>query len=309
MSADIDRHQFGDRVRMLLLNRRVTGRAVAKLLKVPEQQFSRYVHGTIPDAAILLKLARWGECSVDWLLTGHAATRARQGAPQEKPLSQENQLNEILEGLRRLDVTVQADLLELLAYADKGNRFKLLMNVYLHIVTELLGLEAGERALPVRDRKAFALTNLLLTLCQATLPVKHQEQLWLKFGLALPRPQDSPSANPTEYLPQRLGTIMSQQPNTQPSAATIRKMLLPIRSSCLTQKQLHRIATQLLSLGQHHTGAQFSGLTKSSSIYPSVHMALVTLLEEATAISHTKTTWKAFTDDILSRIVGSSTSS
>lgn len=305
MIPDIDRQQFGGRVRELLRERHVTGREVARLLKIPEQQFSRYLHGTIPDATILLRIARWGNRSVDWLLTGQdSAYRLRSATQQKSRTRMRQEQDQLIEELQPLDNQTKADLLDLLRYADKGDRTKLLLQFYLHIVSELMALEVEERALPVQDRKAIALTQLVLRMCQTNLSVKDQEQLWLEFGLALPRKKDEQLEAPTVHLPKRLTTILDRLPDLRPSIETVRKLLSAVRSTHLKTNQLIQIVTELLLLSRHLSASQFKGITKSQPTYPHVHMFLLSRLQTATSRAYTDKEWAAFTDDMIGRIVG-----
>lgn len=79
--------EIGERIRSVRGKR--TQEEFAKVLGVRKQNYiSRYERNRIPSADLLLRIARIGRVSIDWLLTG------KQGAGRRAPLPQGNRSGE-----------------------------------------------------------------------------------------------------------------------------------------------------------------------------------------------------------------------
>ncbi len=68
--SDVDRAGFVQRLGLLIESKGLTHRAAAQALGVAESQMARYFVGQIPEPGKLLRIARWGGATMEWLLTG-----------------------------------------------------------------------------------------------------------------------------------------------------------------------------------------------------------------------------------------------
>ena len=74
MHSSIDKKAFGLRLRSLIEAKGVTVVQAARDLAIRRPQLSRYLSGQVPDYEMLVGIATWGSCSLDWLLTGQGET-------------------------------------------------------------------------------------------------------------------------------------------------------------------------------------------------------------------------------------------
>jgi transcriptional regulator with XRE-family HTH domain len=89
----------------------LTQQSMASLLQVSQPAISMYLQGRIPPANILHKIARIGETTVEWLLTGIIDSPL--STVQEKPAVYGNQ-HQLLELWDTLSPAVQKNLLMLM---------------------------------------------------------------------------------------------------------------------------------------------------------------------------------------------------
>lgn len=68
---DLDKEAMGRRIRQIRLGAGLRQWELAKLLGTTQSAVHKYEHGVVPEPRRLVELARVGETSVEWVLTGH----------------------------------------------------------------------------------------------------------------------------------------------------------------------------------------------------------------------------------------------
>ena len=101
------------RIREVIKKRGMTQQDLASLLQISQPAISLYLRGRIPPADILYKIARIGETTVEWLLTG--GPHSEQSSVQEQPAVYGNQ-QQFLDLWVTLPPPVQKSLLILLRH-------------------------------------------------------------------------------------------------------------------------------------------------------------------------------------------------
>lgn len=93
-TSGLDRTGFGTRVKELIHNKGMTQRAAAEALGMFDTQLSRYLTGQIPEPGKLLRIAQWGGCSMEWLLTGAGPAQKALSATEASPVQESSRRQE-----------------------------------------------------------------------------------------------------------------------------------------------------------------------------------------------------------------------
>lgn len=82
MKRSLTPARIGNRIREIREGLGLSQEAFAKAIRVPKQYYiSRYEMGRVPDPDLLIKIARLGNVSIDWIFTGkHPNTEQKQTA-------------------------------------------------------------------------------------------------------------------------------------------------------------------------------------------------------------------------------------
>lgn len=68
----IERNKVGPRIQEIMRRVGITQKGLADYLNVSQPAISLYLQGRVPPADVLLKIARLGDTTVEWILTGQA---------------------------------------------------------------------------------------------------------------------------------------------------------------------------------------------------------------------------------------------
>lgn len=183
--------EFGQRLRRILENKHMTRNQAAASLQIPGPQLSRYLHGQIPDTRTLLKLARWGSCSMEWLLLGdpedaeksrpvdHRDDDALRMVIYHLPSIQEEaeRVQKLWDNLEHNYRPVALQLLELLQPTAET---KVDLLSYLNMVISLIQDEHASRSASLTRRVAFF--RSLLQICRERLSHESLQHLWDETG-------------------------------------------------------------------------------------------------------------------------------
>ncbi len=194
--------EFGQRLRRLLESKRLTRNQAAASLQIPGPQLSRYLNGQVPDTRTLLKLARWGNCSMEWLLLG-----APEDAENVRGHDQRDDdatriliyglpsVQEEIERLRKLWDNLEHNyrplIFQLLELLQPTAQTKVDLVLYLNTVISLVREEHASRSTSLSQRIAFF--RSLLQMCRERLPQEALQELWDETGRYLHAQHDSPS--------------------------------------------------------------------------------------------------------------------
>ena len=189
--SEVDRAGFVQRLRMLIHDKGLTHRAAAKALGVAETQMSRYFLGQIPEPGKLLRIAQWGGCTLEWLLTGQeGSTQPNQKiAPASQvaksPVTQEPQLASFLNRWEELDSASKHRVITVLALLKDSS-----LHDQLFLVLDVLPLIAPPAKhrvkLSVVARRLAVPLALFTIACTKHLSLKDRELFWdlfLKKGM------------------------------------------------------------------------------------------------------------------------------
>ncbi len=81
----IDKQALSARIRTIMRKQGLTQNEFADLLGISQPAVSQYLQGRVPPADVLLPLARLGNTSIEWLLTGDEKTAEAPLAVKESP--------------------------------------------------------------------------------------------------------------------------------------------------------------------------------------------------------------------------------
>ena len=68
-----DPHEINKRINLLMKKLGLNQKGLADLLNITQPAVSKYLRDRIPPPLILLKLARAGQTTIEWILTGSSA--------------------------------------------------------------------------------------------------------------------------------------------------------------------------------------------------------------------------------------------
>jgi transcriptional regulator with XRE-family HTH domain len=68
---DLDKGAMGQRIRQIRLGAKLRQWELARLLGTTQSAIHKYEHGVVPEPRRLVELARIGNTSIEWVLTGH----------------------------------------------------------------------------------------------------------------------------------------------------------------------------------------------------------------------------------------------
>ncbi len=103
---------LADRIRWIMRQRGFTQKDLADYLSISQPAVSLYLQGRMPPADILLQIAKLGETTVEWLLTGTDTKETHGSVREEIPLYGNQYL--LLKLWKQIPENVQRDILQLL---------------------------------------------------------------------------------------------------------------------------------------------------------------------------------------------------
>jgi len=106
-----DPNQVSRRIQQILNSAGVNQQEFARMAGISQPAVSQYLRGRIPPALILLQLARMGQTSVEWILTGERLAREQRISEPAAAYGRERQL---LSSWRKLPPPLRRDLLMLI---------------------------------------------------------------------------------------------------------------------------------------------------------------------------------------------------
>lgn len=98
---EIDKHALGRRIREVRREAGLRQRELAALLGTTQSAIHKYERGVIPEPRRLLEIARVGETSVEWLLTGRHGEAG--GSARRRPSDRTLRMAEEVERLAGAD--------------------------------------------------------------------------------------------------------------------------------------------------------------------------------------------------------------
>ena len=102
------------RIREIMQKKGLTQKDLAEVLEISQPAVSLYLQGRMPPADVLYKLARLGNTSIEWLLTGTDASLSGSLFREESPLYGNQHL--LIKLWKQLPPTLQKDVLILLRH-------------------------------------------------------------------------------------------------------------------------------------------------------------------------------------------------
>ncbi len=69
----LDRKGIGQRIEAIRREQGLTQTEFARVLQVSQSTISKYLNNRLPSADVLLRIARLGQTTVEWILTGEKA--------------------------------------------------------------------------------------------------------------------------------------------------------------------------------------------------------------------------------------------
>ncbi len=111
----VDRVKMAARIRYIQRKRGFNQQQLAEALQVSQPAVSQYLSGRIPPASVLWQLARIGETSIEWILSGQAPHTDTSSRVAESS-SVYGSMADLAERLERLPTPIRSALETLLAY-------------------------------------------------------------------------------------------------------------------------------------------------------------------------------------------------
>ncbi len=212
--------EFGQRLRRILEDKHITRNQAAASLQIPGPQLSRYLHGQIPDTRTLLKLARWGNCSMEWLLLGAPddVDKARDLDHRDDDTSRAllwhlPPLKDEFERLRQLWNNLEHDyrprVVQLLELLQPTAQTKVDLIAYLDILIKLIQEDHASRPSILTQRLGWFRT--LQQVARERLPLESLELLWDETGRYLYAHQHSPTSLSYPAFIEQLVTRLDKQ--------------------------------------------------------------------------------------------------
>lgn len=109
----VDRIAVGERIRQIMQRAQINQQELAALIGVSQPAVSLYLQGRLPPPEVLLQIARLGNTSIEWLLTGGGDSPEAAAAVRERP-AEYGREHPLFRLWQRLPVPVQAHLLGLI---------------------------------------------------------------------------------------------------------------------------------------------------------------------------------------------------
>lgn len=66
----LDKIQMSERIQQIMKRVGITQKGLADYLNISQPAISLYLQGRVPPADVLLKIARLGDTTIEWILTG-----------------------------------------------------------------------------------------------------------------------------------------------------------------------------------------------------------------------------------------------
>ena len=110
----VDRIAVGERIRQIMRRMQINQQELAGLIGVSQPAISLYLQGRLPPPEVLLQIARLGNTSIEWLLTGGGSGPAPAGSVVRESSAEYSSQHPLFRLWNRLPVPVQAHLLGLI---------------------------------------------------------------------------------------------------------------------------------------------------------------------------------------------------
>jgi transcriptional regulator with XRE-family HTH domain len=115
-----NRQEIAKRIQQIMKQAAVTQKELAELLGISQPAISLYLQGRMPPGDVLLQIARLGNSSVEWLLTG-TETVAPPAARIKEPPPAYGPEAVLFDLWKKLSPNIQRDLLSLIRHiADEA---------------------------------------------------------------------------------------------------------------------------------------------------------------------------------------------
>jgi len=111
----VNKKEISQRIQQIMRQMGITQQELADLLGISQPAISLYLKGRVPPAEVLLQLARLGETTVEWLLTGNKDGGENPFAVKEERPVYGNQ-TALLILWKQLPENIQRDLLALMRH-------------------------------------------------------------------------------------------------------------------------------------------------------------------------------------------------
>ncbi len=112
---EIDKPAVGKRLQKIMQQAQVTQKDLAELLGISQPAVSQYLQGRIPPGDVLLKIARLGNTTIEWLLTGEKNGRGAFNQIKEPPPAYGTKAV-LFDLWEKLPSNIQSDLLTLIRH-------------------------------------------------------------------------------------------------------------------------------------------------------------------------------------------------
>lgn len=73
----LDKIQMSERIQRIMKRVGITQKGLADYLNISQPAISLYLQGRVPPADVLLKIARLGDTTIEWILTGETEQSKR----------------------------------------------------------------------------------------------------------------------------------------------------------------------------------------------------------------------------------------
>lgn len=106
--------EIAGRIRWIMKQRGMSQKELADYLNISQPAISLYLQGRTPPADVLYRLAKLGNTTMEWILTGYDRTEASQTIQEAAPVYGNREI--LLELWEKLPVRLQKDLLNFLKH-------------------------------------------------------------------------------------------------------------------------------------------------------------------------------------------------
>ena len=111
----INKKEIARRIQQIMDDTGITQQELADLMGISQPAVSLYLKGRMPPPAVLLQIARLGETTVEWMLTGEKGNEGNSSSVREKRPVYGNQIP-LLILWKQLPENIQRDLLTLMRH-------------------------------------------------------------------------------------------------------------------------------------------------------------------------------------------------
>jgi len=301
--------EFGLRLRRVLEKKEVTRNQAAATLEMPGPQLSRYLHGQIPDTRTLLKLARWGNCSMEWLLLGDPGDVEKARGPHQLDdagtrvllyglPTLEEEFERVQKLWDNLEHTYRPLVFQVLELLQPTTQTKHDLSSFLETVVAVVLEE--QRSPSMADR--ISLFKSLLQTCRERLPVEAVEHLWDETGRYLYSQRDATSAMTyAEFLKDVVTKLESRQRQARKELkASIHENLNMLRQGLHPQSCTDSIVSVAARVSGSPAALSRAHWRKARTF----RQAVEKFIRESNYMELQPKSWDAFCKEVLRRVLG-----